>query len=171
MKNTLNDLNNHIFAALERLNDEDLTGEDLESEIKRSEAVSKLAESAVKAHPDDAGFDLALTRDLSIGQLDLVSIKTGVHVLIPPGYLGQIQPRSSMTMKAVLCMTGIIDAGYTGEIEVALWNVSNGPQVFRKGERIAQLVILPKPEVELVPGDVTAEVTARGDNGFGSSGR
>lgn len=49
MKNTLNDLNNHIFAALERLNDEDLTGEDLESEIKRSEAVSKLAESAVKA--------------------------------------------------------------------------------------------------------------------------
>ena len=125
----------------------------------------------VKAHPDDAGFDLALMNDLYIGQLALVSIKTGVHVLIPPGYMGQIQPRSSMTMKAVLCMTGIIDAGYTGELEVALWNVSNGPQVFRKGERIAQLVILPKPEVELVPGDVTAEVTARGDNGFGSSGR
>ena len=120
-----------------------------------------------KAHSTDAGFDLYLKENLIIKRSKKIQIiDTGVHILIPAGYVGLIQPRSSMTQKQFLCHTGVIDAGYTGSIKInqAMF------YTFERGERIAQLVIVPIPEIELQ--EVTElPQTDRGSNGFGSSGR
>ena len=129
-----------------------------------------------KAHATDAGFDLYLKENLIIKRSKKIQIiDTGVHILIPAGYVGLIQPRSSMTQKQFLCHTGVIDAGYTGSIRIALqWLDDKCNQAmfytFERGERIAQLVIVPIPEIELQ--EVTElPQTDRGSNGFGSSGK
>ena len=129
-----------------------------------------------KAHATDAGFDLYLKENLIIKRSKKIQIiDTGVHILIPAGYVGLIQPRSSMTKKQFLCHTGVIDAGYTGSIKIALqWLDDKSNQAmfytFERGERIAQLVIVPIPEIELQEVNELPQ-TDRGSNGFGSSGR
>ena len=129
-----------------------------------------------KAHATDAGFDLYLKENLIIKRSKKIQIiDTGVHILIPAGYVGLIQPRSSMTQKQFLCHTGVIDAGYTGSIKIALqWLDDKSNQAmfytFERGERIAQLVIVPIPEIELMTVN-NLPTTERGSNGFGSSGR
>ena len=96
-------------------------------------------------------------------------IDTGVHVLIPDGYVGLVLPRSSFNCAGVATPTGVIDAGYTGSISVVL--ISKSDLKIYAGNRIAQLVIVPLPDVRLVEGDVTAHRSERGCGGFGSSGR
>lgn len=129
-----------------------------------------------KAHKHDAGFDLYLKDILVIKRsLKTQIIDTGVHIAIPAGYVGLIQPRSSMTNKNFLCHTGVIDSGYTGSIKIALqWIDDKSNQAmfytFEKGARIAQLVIVPIPEIELKQVD-KLEDTERGSNGFGSTGK
>lgn len=139
----------------------------------------KLDEGAfrpTKAHATDAGFDLYLKENLIIKRSKKIQIiDTGVHILIPAGYVGLIQPRSSMTKKQFLCHTGVIDAGYTGSIKIALqWLDDKSNQAmfytFERGERIAQLVIVPIPEIELQEVNELPQ-TDRGSNGFGSSGK
>ena len=139
----------------------------------------KLDEGAykpTKAHTKDAGFDLYLKENLIIKRSKKIQIiDTGVHILIPAGYVGLVQPRSSISKKAFQIHTGVIDAGYTGSIKIALqWLDDKCNQAmfytFERGERIAQLVIVPIPEIELQ--EVTdLPQTDRGSNGFGSSGR
>ena len=129
-----------------------------------------------KAHVTDAGFDLYLKENLIIKRSKKIQIiDTGVHILIPAGYVGLIQPRSSMTQKQFLCHTGVIDAGYTGSIKIALqWLDDKCNQAmfytFERGERIAQLVIVPIPEIEFRQ-VANLPPTERGYNGFGSSGK
>lgn len=126
-----------------------------------------------RAHGTDAGLDLyALETDtISPGDRELIS--TGVHVAIPAGYVGMICPRSGLAHKAgltVLNAPGIIDAGYTGEIKVNLHNTDFLTQYVDAGDRIAQLVITPTPDAQLEQVD-SLEVTERGENGHGSTGR
>ena len=100
-------------------------------------------------------------------------ICTGVHVAIPPGYVGMICPRSGLAHKhglTVLNAPGIIDAGYTGEIKVNLHNAGDEVYWAETGTRIAQLVITPIPDAHLVQVD-TLDTTERGDNGHGSTGQ
>jgi dUTP pyrophosphatase len=124
-----------------------------------------------------AGLDLlaAVAEDAPIilapGKYALVP--TGLSIALPSGYEAQVRPRSGLAVRhgvTVLNAPGTVDADYRGEIGVPLINHGDAPFTVRRGERIAQMVIAPVVQAELVP--VTAlSGTARGSGGFGSTGR
>lgn len=131
----------------------------------------------MKMHPDDAGFDLTVatvTEAVTGGKRQYI-VGTGVAVNIPPGYVGYVHPRSSIWKHngRLANGTAVIDAGYTGEIKL-IFDVDDDQYYpadrYRVGERCAQLVILKLPDIELeeVEGDFAP--TARGSDGFGSTG-
>lgn len=130
--------------------------------------LDKGAYKPLKAHQNDAGFDISCREDQVLEPNVANTIDTGVHILIPEGYVGLVCPRSSFNVKGISTPIGVVDAGYTGSIRVVL-EPFNLTKIF-KGNRIAQLVILPLPQFNLIEGDVTKLKTERGCNGFGSSG-
>lgn len=124
------------------------------------------------AHPGDAGVDLRSTEPVILqpGQRGL--IPTGIAVAIPDGYAGFVQPRSGMAIKkglGLLNSPGLIDSGYRGEIKVIAINLDSEPLEISRGDRIAQLVILPVPPVAYEEVD-QLPASERGDGGFGSTG-
>ena len=131
------------------------------------------ATAPTRAHATDAGLDLYALHPANIPPGGRELISTGVHVAIPPGYVGMICPRSGLAHKAgltVLNAPGIIDAGYTGEINVNLHNTHYLTHPVWAGERIAQLVITPIADAQLEQVD-TLDTTERGENGHGSTGQ
>jgi dUTP pyrophosphatase len=125
------------------------------------------------AHPGDAGLDLhaADATVLQPGQRALVP--TGIAVAIPDGWAGFVHPRSGLAVDhgvTVLNAPGTIDAGYRGEVRVALVNLGDAPVELAHGQRIAQLVLLPVARAEVRAVERLSD-TARGDGGFGSTGR
>ena len=122
----------------------------------------------MRTHDSDAGFDLACKEDQILEPKVTNVIDTGVHILIPEGYVGLVCPRSSFNVKGIGTPIGVVDAGYTGSIRVVL-EPFNLTKIFR-GNRVAQLVILPLPQLKLVPGEVIGAKTERSANGFGSTG-
>ncbi len=139
--------------------------------------MSKLTEGAIlptRAHPGDAGLDLYASESAHIGPGERWGIGTGVAVEIPDGHAGLILPRSGLAREHGISLVnapGLIDAGYRGELRVLLLN-TDPAETFKvvPGDRIAQLVITPIVLAEPVESDALAG-TARGDGGFGSSGR
>ena len=125
----------------------------------------------VRAHEHDAGADLRASDGVFIGSGRFAKVSTGVRVSIPEGCVGLLAARSSLFGRGLLMANGvgIIDAGFTGEIKVPLYNAGNTPSNVLAGERIAQLVILPceLPAFRLVD---KLEETERGEGGFGSTG-
>jgi dUTP diphosphatase len=97
------------------------------------------------AHPGDAGCDLFLTTDVEIAPGQRVVVGTGVCIALPAGYAGFVHPRSGLAARygvTIVNAPGTVDAGYRGEIKVILLNSdSQHPVRFRRGDRIAQLVI------------------------------
>ena len=131
------------------------------------------ATAPTRAHSTDAGLDLYSLHPANIPPGGRELVGTGVHVSIPPGYVGLICPRSGLAHKqglTVLNAPGVIDAGYTGEIKANLHNTDCMAQHVDAGDRIAQLVIAPIPDAHLVQVD-TLESTERGDSGHGSTGQ
>lgn len=123
-----------------------------------------------KAHPEDAGFDLRARECQIVPAHGSAIFDTGVHIEIPSGHVGFLKSKSGLNVKHGITSEGVIDAGYTGSICVKLYNNSIVPYAVAKGDKITQLVILPiySDELEVVD---SLDETARGDNGFGSSGR
>jgi dUTP pyrophosphatase len=110
---------------------------------------------------------------LRIAPLGRLLVGTGIALTIPAGYEGQIRPRSGFALKdgvTVLNSPGTIDSDYRGEVKVLLANLGNSAVEIRTGERIAQLVIAPVARASFQLGQA-AEPTARGDAGFGSTGK
>lgn len=104
--------------------------------------------------------------------LHVKHIPVGVKMEIPEGYYGQVQVRSGMAFNHGIGMVngvGIIDSDYRGEIKVPLINFSDKEYVVNPGDRIAQIIILPYPKIELQLG--TLSETDRGEGGFGSTGK
>jgi dUTP pyrophosphatase len=100
-------------------------------------------------------------------------VPTGLSIALPPGYEAQIRPRSGLALKhgvTVLNAPGTVDADYRGEVSVLLINHGEAPFEVRRGERIAQMVIAPVVQVELVPA-ASLSATDRGSGGYGSTGR
>ncbi|HLZ04388.1 MAG TPA: dUTP diphosphatase [Bradyrhizobium sp.] len=100
-------------------------------------------------------------------------VPTALAIALPEGFEAQVRPRSGLAAKhgvTVLNSPGTIDADYRGEIQVILINHGDEPFTIRRGERIAQMVIAPVVQAELVP-VVTLSETSRGSGGFGSTGR
>jgi dUTP pyrophosphatase len=127
------------------------------------------------ARPGDAGLDLCAVEDVTLppgGGRSLVP--TGLAVAIPEGYAGFVQPRSGLALRhGVTCLNtpGLIDSGYRGELKVLLVNTDPAePFEIVKGERIAQLVVQRVEHVRLVEVDELDD-SARGDGGFGHTGR
>ena len=139
--------------------------------------VAKLNPEAVlpsRAHEGDAGLDLCACEAAHIGPGERWSVGTGIAVEIPEGHAGLVLPRSGLAKKhgiALVNAPGLIDSGYRGEIRVLLLN-TDPADTFRvePGDRIAQLVIAPVALLEPVEAAALAD-SARGDGGFGSSGR
>jgi dUTP pyrophosphatase len=126
-----------------------------------------------KGTSEAAGWDLYAAEDLFVWPLNtVVPVPTGIAVAIPKGYVGLVCSRSGAVYKGKYCVAnqpGIIDSDYRGEVKVLLTPFNEmDTQVF-KGDRIAQLVIVPIPEVEILEvSDLDA--TDRGEGGFGSTG-
>ncbi len=125
-----------------------------------------------RAHPGDAGLDLFAAADVDIPPGEARLVGTGLAIELPPGTEGQIRPRSGLALRhavTVLNAPGTVDAGYRGEIGILL--VNHGREAFRmrRGMRVAQLVVTPVVEVEVVEADALSE-TSRAGGGFGSTG-
>ena len=122
-----------------------------------------------RANPNDAGADLMSVEDLEIYPGEQKLVGTGVAVKIPQGYAGFVFNRSSQGKKGITMphSVGVIDTDYRGEIKVLLKNISEDPYKISRGDRIAQLVIMPVmlPEFTDIWND-----TQRGTGGFGSTG-
>ena len=121
-----------------------------------------------------AGMDLlaALPEPRELAVMERALVPTGIAVAIPPGWEGQVRPRSGLALKhGVTCLNapGTIDADYRGEIGVILINLGSEPYLVEPGSRIAQLVFAPVTRVEWQT-VVSLDVTGRGDGGFGSTG-
>jgi dUTP pyrophosphatase len=125
------------------------------------------------AHLGDAGCDLFAAQDVDLGPGERALVPTGLAIALPAGYAAFVHPRSGLAARhgvTIVNAPGTVDAGYRGEIKVTLLNTDRSePVSFRRGDRIAQLVIQPVPpvrfhEVDRLPG------SARGEGGFGSTG-
>ncbi|GAB4096295.1 dUTP diphosphatase [Brachybacterium horti] len=136
----------------------------------------RLAEGAVapvRALADDAGLDLSSAEDLTIAPGGRALVDTGLAVALPPGTVGLVCPRSGLASRhgvTVLNGPGVVDAGYRGPIKVALHNTDPAePFALRRGDRIAQLVVVPflAPVLRTVE---ELDDTERAASGFGSSG-
>lgn len=125
-----------------------------------------------RAHPDDAGADLFATTDLTLAPGVRGLVGTGVAMEIPPGWVGLVHPRSGLAARhgiSIVNAPGTIDAGYRGEIKVNLVNLGEEDVVLHRGDRIAQILFLPLPQVRFVETDVLSS-SSRGDTGHGDSG-
>ncbi len=125
-----------------------------------------------RAHPGDAGVDLRSAVDVVLGPGERRAVPTGLALALPDGYAGFVHPRSGLATRhglTVVNAPGTVDAGYRGELKVALVNLDPTTSVeIAKGDRIAQLIVqrVSRPrfhEVETLPG------SARGEGGFGST--
>ena len=123
-----------------------------------------------RAHEADAGADLFSREDKWIWPWSSAVFDTGVHIAIPKGYVGELEPKSGLNVNHNLVGWGTIDSGYTGSIRVKLYNLGWKPHKVHKGDKISQIVIYP---VELCGFSQveTLEKTERGTGGFGSTGR
>ena len=123
-----------------------------------------------RAHPYDGGLDIFAMEDQLIPGECSVEIRTGVHLDIPKGFVGLVKSRSGLMFNQCITTDGTIDSGYIGAIKVKLFNHGIMVHKVKRGDKIAQLVIVPclLPELELVD---SLDETDRGDQGFGSTGR
>jgi dUTP pyrophosphatase len=121
----------------------------------------------------DAGMDLRSAADVVLKPGERCRIPTGIAVAIPDGYAGFVQPRSGLAARTGLGFVnspGLIDSGYRGEIQVVAINLDlQDPIEIRRGDKIAQLVILPVPQATLAEVE-DLPASDRGAGGFGSTG-
>jgi dUTP pyrophosphatase len=141
----------------------------IELEVTKVRAHARLPE---RAYIGDAGLDLAACEPVSLAPGERAVVPTGLAVAIPDGYAGFVQPRSGLAARhgiTIVNTPGLVDSGYRGEIQVVLLNTDREETFTAEpGERIAQLVVLPVPEISLREvGELPR--SERGVRGFGSS--
>jgi dUTP pyrophosphatase len=125
------------------------------------------------SYSGDAGLDLRARLDVTVSAATgAQTVPTGLAVAIPPGFVGLICPRSGLAAQhgvSVLNAPGVIDAGYRGELAVVLFSTRALEYVIRRGDRIAQLLVQPVTECDVVQ-VASLGSTSRGAAGFGSTG-
>ena len=140
----------------------------------RCRRLTETATLPARANDGDAGLDLYAAEAVTLDPGDRASVGTGIAVEIPAGHAGLVLPRSGLAARhgiALVNSPGLIDSGYRGEVRVLLLNTDRSePFTVAPGDRIAQLLLTPFAEARATE---TAELspTARGNGGFGSSGR
>ena len=135
--------------------------------------IKRLEESAViptRATDSDAGYDLYSTNDGTIPAKGREVVGTGISIAIPPGYYGRVAPRSGLAVKkGIDVLAGVVDSGYRGEVGVVLQNLSDEDFPYKKGDRIAQLILEQCNTIGWVELDELKD-SVRSDGGFGSTG-
>jgi dUTP pyrophosphatase len=125
-----------------------------------------------RAYAGDAGLDLSACERVELPPGERATVSTGLAVAIPNGHAGFVQPRSGLAARHGISMVntpGLIDSGYRGELRIVLLNTDRRETfVVEPGMRVAQLVVVPIPELEPVVVDELPE-SERGVRGFGSS--
>ena len=122
------------------------------------------------AKEDDAGMDFYSNETMTLQPGERKLIPTGIAMAIPKGYVGLIWDKSGVATKFGLkTMAGVIDAGYRGEIKILVHNLSNQEYVIEKGNKVAQMLIQPVEQKQLLEVNELDE-TDRGEGGFGSTG-
>lgn len=124
----------------------------------------------IRAHVKDAGIDLITPIDFFVPAHGYAFVDTGMHVELPESTRGHICSKSGLNRDHGITTDGTIDEGYTGSVGITVHNDSDLPYMFKRGQKVAQLVVEPilRPQLVLaqsISGD------ERGDNGFGSTGR
>ena len=129
------------------------------------------AQLPVRSHTYDAGMDLYAREDQLIPPGDSRIFDTGVHISVPESFFAEVRPKSGLMFRhKVVAGLGTVDCGYTGSVQVILFNLGKEAYQVRRGDRIAQLVVTP---CVLLPLEQTKalETSDRGSGGFGSTGR
>ena len=123
-----------------------------------------------KSHLPDVGLDLFLPQDISIKPLETVTIPLGIRISVPEGFAGMLVPRSSIADKGLIIQTAVIDPDYTGEIHLIITNCSQRTWNLEKDFRVCSLIVYSVLNCRL---DIVdhLEVTNRGENGLGSTGK
>lgn len=134
----------------------------------------KLDEGAfepLRAHDTDAGIDIRAMHETVVPAHGSARIETGVHVALPHGCCGMLMSKSGLNVKNCITSTGLIDEGYDGAIVVKLINHGNETYKVNAGDKVTQMVVVPVlyESIEIV--DDLEQVSKRGSNGFGSSGK
>ncbi len=135
--------------------------------IKRLNSEVKLPKYA---NPSDAGMDFYSAESLIIKPGERRTVKTGISMAIPEGFVGLFWDKSGLaSKKGIKTMAGVIDSGYRGEIGIVLKNLGHEDFIIEKDMKVAQMLIQPihSPELEEVD---CLEETDRGEGGFGSTG-
>ena len=133
----------------------------------------KLAPTAyppVRAYDTDAGADIRTPDGFTLKAHSSEIIATGVHVQLPPNTVGMLKSKSGLNIRYGIVSEGVIDEGFSGEIMVKLYNLSDHDHRFQRGDKITQLVVMPVhyvtyEQVESIDGG------ERGTDGYGSTGR
>ena len=135
--------------------------------------IKKLTEQSISpkfANPGDAGMDLYSNENVNLQPNERKLISTGISMAIPKGYVGLIWDKSGLASKHGLkTMAGVIDSGYRGEIKILIHNLSDETYVVEAGKKIAQMLIQPIEQREIIEVN-DLEETNRGEGGFGSTG-
>ena len=140
----------------------------IDIKIKKVDSDAKVPD---QPYEGDAGFDLYANKEVSIKPGEKFAVPTGIALAIPLGYVGLIWDKSGVAIKSGMkVLGGVIDSGYRGEILVGIVNLSNEIHKFKKGDKVAQMLIqeVSVPHLEEVE---ELDETERGDKGFGSSGK
>lgn len=136
--------------------------------------LTKTAKVPTKGTDGSAAYDLYvdIEKKIVMQPMSTLLVDTGIALSIPKGYCGLVLPRSGISLKSPIRISnapGLIDSDYTGPIKVIIDNIGQGFATIDPGTRIAQLMIMPVPEVRFLETD-TLDETIRGENGFGSTG-
>lgn len=140
--------------------------EDMNIKVK----LSPVAFLPERAHDTDAGADIRTPEGFTLKAHDSEIVATGVHVELPPNTVGMLKSKSGLNVKHGIVSEGVIDEGFSGEILVKLYNLSDHDHYFLRGDKITQLVVMP---VHYVTYEQADEIQGgeRGDAGYGSTGR
>ena len=144
-----------------------------QEEIKLILNFKKLSPTAItptKAHTTDAGFDLYADEEVILLKGETLAVKTNIAIELPEGHVADVRPRSGWTLNTSLRVQyGTIDAGYREGIGIICELARDDGMMIPKGMKLAQLVILPIPEITLQEVEELSD-SDRGVNGFGSTG-
>lgn len=139
--------------------------------VRRLDPAARLP---LRAHDDDAGYDLYALEGATLDPGARMALRTGIAVALPPGHAGLVLPRSGLASRHGITLVnapGLIDAGYRGELRVLLLNTDPAEAfTVEPGDRIAQLVVVQAAAPDVVELEAL-DATSRGDGGLGSSGR
>ena len=124
----------------------------------------------VRVHSTDAGLDIRSPIKTVVPARGSVTIRTGVHIKLPPNTYGRIASKSGLMVHHGILTDGTVDEGFSGEICVCLFNLSDAGYYVERGDKIAQLIVQP---CQYVPVEPVEEIHGgeRGENGFGSTGK